>query len=168
MSDDFDFDGTRSQPRGNTMQLWDMLSILVLIITVCLAGYFVWIFLNPQSSFNFFPPGGAGRMLKFGLLRADTEPRGSCVAIAADRGAVSRPVRPRGGRGRPAALRCLPPRRRRPGCPACGRRRSGSGRVLVALLTRIRQLAEAPERARQAHALEDRLVLLAGVGLPVW
>ena len=62
MSDDFDFDGTRSQPRGSTMQLWDMLSILVLIITVCLAGYFVWIFLNPQSSFNFLPPGGAGRI----------------------------------------------------------------------------------------------------------
>ena len=57
MSDDFDFDGTRSQSRhGSTMQIWDMLSILVLIITVCLAGYFVWIFLNPQSSFNFLPP----------------------------------------------------------------------------------------------------------------
>src|SRR5512145_1376540 len=63
MSDDFDFDGTRSQSRrGSTMQLWDMLSILVLIITVCLAGYFVWIFLNPQSSFNFLPPGGSGRI----------------------------------------------------------------------------------------------------------
>jgi hypothetical protein len=61
MSDDFDFDGTRSQSRSSTMQLWDMLAILVLIITVCLAGYFVWIFLNPQSSFNFLP-AGAGRI----------------------------------------------------------------------------------------------------------
>jgi hypothetical protein len=58
MSDDFDFDGTQSQPRGNAMPLWDMLTILVLIITVCIAGYFVMIFLNPQSSFNFLPPGG--------------------------------------------------------------------------------------------------------------
>ena len=62
MSDDFDFDGTRSQSRGSTMGLWDMLAILVLIITVCLAGYFIWIFLNPQSSFNFLPPGGSGRI----------------------------------------------------------------------------------------------------------
>ena len=54
MSDDFDFDGTRSQSRrGSTMQLWDMLAILVLIITVCLAGYFIWIFLNPQILLQF-------------------------------------------------------------------------------------------------------------------
>ena len=62
MSDDFDFDGTRSQSRGSTMGLWDMLAILVLIITVCLAGYFIWIFLNPQSSFNFLPIGGSSRI----------------------------------------------------------------------------------------------------------
>ena len=60
MSDDFDFDGTRSQRRGSSMQLWDMLSILVLILTACIAGYFVMIFLNPGSSFNIFPPGGRG------------------------------------------------------------------------------------------------------------
>jgi hypothetical protein len=59
MSDDFDFDGTRSQSRGSTMELWDMLAILVLIITACLAGYFFWIFLNPQSSFNFLPPASS-------------------------------------------------------------------------------------------------------------
>ncbi len=59
MSDDFDFDGTRSQPRGSTLELWDMLSILVLAITICLAGYFVLIFLNPQSSFNFMPPASS-------------------------------------------------------------------------------------------------------------
>jgi hypothetical protein len=58
MSDDFDFDGTRTQSRSSTMPLWDMLSILVLIITVCLAGYFVWIFLNPQTPYNLLPPGG--------------------------------------------------------------------------------------------------------------
>lgn len=62
MSDDFDFDGTQSQPRGSTMQVWDLLSILVLIITVCLAGYFVLIFLNPQTPYNFLPPGGYNRL----------------------------------------------------------------------------------------------------------
>jgi hypothetical protein len=59
MSDDFDFDGTRTQSRGSAMQIWDMLAIVVLILTVCLAGYFVLIFLNPQSSYNFLPPGGS-------------------------------------------------------------------------------------------------------------
>jgi hypothetical protein len=58
MSDDFDFDGTRTQSRGSAMQIWDMLTIAVLILTVCLAGYFALIFLNPQSSYNFLPPGG--------------------------------------------------------------------------------------------------------------
>ena len=62
MSDDFDFDGTRSQRRAPSMQLWDILSILVLILTACIAGYFVMIFLNPDSSFNILPPGGFGRL----------------------------------------------------------------------------------------------------------
>ena len=60
MSDDFDFDGTRSQRRANPPQLWDILSILVLILTACIVGYFVMIFLNPESSFNILPPGGFG------------------------------------------------------------------------------------------------------------
>lgn len=58
MSDEFDFDGTRTQSRGRPMPVWDLLSILVLILTLCLAGYFVWIFFNPGSSFNILPPGG--------------------------------------------------------------------------------------------------------------
>ena len=62
MSDDFDFDGTRSQRRASSMQLWDILSILVLILTACIAGYFVMIFLNPDSSINLLPPGGFGRL----------------------------------------------------------------------------------------------------------
>ncbi len=60
MSDDFNFDGTQSQSRGRSMQLWDILSIVVLILTACIAGYFVLIFLNPESSFNILPPGGFG------------------------------------------------------------------------------------------------------------
>lgn len=42
------------------MQLWDMLSILVLILTACIVGYFVLIFFNPDSSYNILPPGGFG------------------------------------------------------------------------------------------------------------
>jgi hypothetical protein len=39
------------------MQIWDMLSILVLLLTVCLVGYFALIFFNPASELNFLPPG---------------------------------------------------------------------------------------------------------------
>jgi hypothetical protein len=57
MNDDFDFDGTQSKRSAAPMQLWDMLAILVLILTVCLAGYFALIFFNPTSPYNFLPPG---------------------------------------------------------------------------------------------------------------
>lgn len=63
MNDDFDFDGTQSRSRGGTMPIWDILSIVVLILTVCIAGYFVMIFLNPESSLNVLPPGGFGLRL---------------------------------------------------------------------------------------------------------
>jgi hypothetical protein len=61
MSDDFNFDGkpTRSRGGGGTaMNMWDMLSILALIITACLVLYFAFIFINPDSSMNFLRPGG--------------------------------------------------------------------------------------------------------------
>jgi hypothetical protein len=59
MSDDFNFDGkpTRGQGGGLPMNMWDMLSILVLIITGCLVLYFAFIFINPGSSMNFLRPG---------------------------------------------------------------------------------------------------------------
>src|SRR5262245_1912534 len=62
MSDDFNFDGKPTSSRGfnGPMPIWDMLSILVLIITGCLVLYFGMIFLNPNSSLNFLPPGGRG------------------------------------------------------------------------------------------------------------
>lgn len=36
--------------------IWDRLSILVLVITVGISLYFLWIFVSPNSSFNIFPP----------------------------------------------------------------------------------------------------------------
>ncbi len=62
MSDDFNFDGTRSQSRGSSMQLWDMLSILMLVLTACIAGYFLMVFINPNASYNLLPPGGRSRL----------------------------------------------------------------------------------------------------------
>lgn len=58
MDDDFDFDGTQSRRSTGPMQIWDILSILVLILTVCLVGYFAIIFVNPASTLNILPPGG--------------------------------------------------------------------------------------------------------------
>lgn len=63
MKEDFNFDGKQTQARGSSMQLWDMLSILVLVLTACIAGYFLLIFINPQSSFNIMPPGGRGAQI---------------------------------------------------------------------------------------------------------
>jgi hypothetical protein len=60
MNDDFDFDGKQSRPQSRPMQMWDVLSILVLIITACIAAYFVFIFISPDSPFNILPPGGRG------------------------------------------------------------------------------------------------------------
>jgi hypothetical protein len=58
MDEDFDFDGTQTRRSAGPMQIWDILSILVLILTVCLVGYFAMIFVNPASSLNIMPPGG--------------------------------------------------------------------------------------------------------------
>lgn len=60
MSDDFNFDGEQSRPQGAPMQMWDILSILVLLLTACAGAYFVFVFLNPTSSYNILPPGGRG------------------------------------------------------------------------------------------------------------
>lgn len=56
MSEDFDFDGTQSK-RAQPMQMWDMLSILILILTACLVGYFAMVFIDPGSRLNPLRPG---------------------------------------------------------------------------------------------------------------
>jgi len=40
------------------MQMWDILSIVVLILTICLGAYFLYVFIYPTSSLNLLPPGG--------------------------------------------------------------------------------------------------------------
>lgn len=62
MSDDFNFDGKPTRARrggggGGAMNMWDMLSILVLIISACLVGYFALVFFNPDTPMNFLRPG---------------------------------------------------------------------------------------------------------------
>jgi hypothetical protein len=45
------------QKKRSTPEIWDVLSIVTLILTVCIGAYFVMIFLSPQSAFNPFKPG---------------------------------------------------------------------------------------------------------------
>ena len=42
---------------GSSDRVWNILTISVLIFTACIAGYFVLIFLYPNSSLNLLPPG---------------------------------------------------------------------------------------------------------------
>lgn len=42
--------------KRSRLELWDMLSILTLIVTLCIGLYFVVIFLMPNSAINPFPP----------------------------------------------------------------------------------------------------------------
>lgn len=42
----------------SSLGLWDILTLGVLALTACLAGYFALIFVNPNSPLNPLPPGG--------------------------------------------------------------------------------------------------------------
>ena len=64
MSDEFNFDGkpsrqSYSRSSGGGMSMWDMLSILVLMLTGAIVVYFLIIFIFPTSSLNILPPGGS-------------------------------------------------------------------------------------------------------------
>lgn len=51
------FNGSGS---GSPDRIWNILSIVVLVLTGCIAVYFAIIFLNPESSLNPLRPGGGG------------------------------------------------------------------------------------------------------------
>ena len=55
--DNFDFKDEQpvKQP-GPKFSLWDMLSILVLVLTLCIGGYYALIFVNPGTFLNPLPP----------------------------------------------------------------------------------------------------------------
>lgn len=55
--DNFDFDEKPAKRTSNSrLGLWDVLSILVLLATLCLGGYFFLVFTNPNTPFNPLPP----------------------------------------------------------------------------------------------------------------
>ncbi len=51
-----DVDAPEKNSGGARLELWDMLSILFLLITICIGLYFVLIFVSPKSPLNPLPP----------------------------------------------------------------------------------------------------------------
>jgi hypothetical protein len=54
----YNYDDTPQKPRSR-MDIWDMLSVLVLIITGCMGVFFALIYIAPESGFNPYPPSAA-------------------------------------------------------------------------------------------------------------
>jgi len=53
----YDFDEKPAKRiNGPRLNRWDILSIIVALITVCIAGYYALIFINPSMPLNPFPP----------------------------------------------------------------------------------------------------------------
>lgn len=52
----YSYEDAPAAKKKSKLELWDMLSILILLITLCAAAYFVAVFLSPNSAFNPFPP----------------------------------------------------------------------------------------------------------------
>jgi len=54
--DDFDFIDTYQSARSGWSILWNVLTFLVFIAVIAVAGVFLLLFLNPNAGFNPFPP----------------------------------------------------------------------------------------------------------------
>jgi hypothetical protein len=53
---DYNYEENPASKKGAKLEVWDMLSILTLLITVCIGVYFVLVFLFPNSRLNPLPP----------------------------------------------------------------------------------------------------------------
>ncbi|MEW6401852.1 MAG: hypothetical protein AB1649_08640 [Chloroflexota bacterium] len=54
--DKFELQDTPARKPAPRLELWDMLSILMLLLTLCIGVYFILIFVTPNAPFNPFPP----------------------------------------------------------------------------------------------------------------
>ena len=56
--DTFDVTEAQQAPRSRRSPdaMWNLLTVLVLLITLCLAAYIALLVVNPESNLNFFPP----------------------------------------------------------------------------------------------------------------
>ncbi len=63
MADNYNFDEPAPKPPRRSLPVTDVVSILFLLMAVCLAGYFLLVFINPYSALNPLQPP-AGESLK--------------------------------------------------------------------------------------------------------
>jgi len=54
--DNYSYEDASAPKRNARLEIWDMLSILTLILTFCIGAYYVAVFLFPQSAFNPMKP----------------------------------------------------------------------------------------------------------------
>ncbi|HMX76410.1 MAG TPA: hypothetical protein PKE35_19295 [Anaerolineales bacterium] len=52
----YDYEGYSQTKAKTKLDLWDIMSILMLLITLCLGAYFVAVFANPSAGYNFLNP----------------------------------------------------------------------------------------------------------------
>jgi hypothetical protein len=57
----YDYDGIPASKKAAKLEIWDMLSIAVLLLTLCIGAYFVAVFFLPNSALNPFPPNPLDR-----------------------------------------------------------------------------------------------------------
>jgi hypothetical protein len=57
--DNYSYEDASTSKQNTKLEIWDMLSILTLILTLCIGAYYVAIFIFPQSAFNPLKPDPA-------------------------------------------------------------------------------------------------------------
>jgi hypothetical protein len=59
--DNYSYEAASAPQKGGRLEMWDMLSILMLILTLCVGAYYVLLFLAPQSALNPFQAGAVNQ-----------------------------------------------------------------------------------------------------------
>jgi hypothetical protein len=57
--DNYSYEAASDPSQNAKLEIWDMLSILTFILTLCIGAYYVAVFLFPQSAFNPLKPDAA-------------------------------------------------------------------------------------------------------------
>ncbi|MBK6645117.1 MAG: hypothetical protein IPG44_05085 [Anaerolineales bacterium] len=52
----YDYDDAPAASTSSRVDLWDMLTILTILLTLCIGAYFVAVFVNPYAAYNFLNP----------------------------------------------------------------------------------------------------------------
>lgn len=71
--DAFDMNEQTQSPRKVSSLIWNVLTVLVLLMSVCLAGFFLLILLNPNSQMNLFPPPTLPAAISFPTATATSQ-----------------------------------------------------------------------------------------------